>query len=305
VDLFREARDFPGTLAGRATVLTSAAMARAGVTPEAAEWRADHGGLTRMHRGVYLSGVAEPDLLDRIHAAQAVCSPRTVVGFHSAAALLGFGVVEDDRVHVVVAPDEPFPQQPTIRVHRAALPVTPVVRRGVACTSAARTAIDLARTVPRDLALATLDAALFSRTCTATTLAAEVARHRGLPGYVRAKSLVARADGLSQCTQESQLRLIIHDAGLVSFVPQVEIRHRGVKKYVLDLADVHRRVAAEYDGASHALRVRQDRERHNWLDERGWRMRYFTDIDLYQRPEKIVRDLRIALADRPSPPARR
>jgi very-short-patch-repair endonuclease len=186
-----------------------------------------------------------------------------------------------------------------IRVHRS----IPLVREamslgGVPCTTAARTAIDLARTLPRSLALATLDCALANGACTRDALAAEAARHRTLPGSRQATELVEKADGRAQCTQETQLRLTIHDAGLRGFEPQVEVMDNGVKKYVLDLADIEHKVAAEYDGISHdePRRRQLDRERHNWLDAHGWRMRYFTDVDLYRRPWRIIRDLRTAIA---------
>ena len=54
--------------------------------------------------------------------------------------------------------------------------------------------------------------------------------------------------------------------------------------YVVDLADRRLRVAAEYDGSSHLdrARLRSDRTRHNYLSTRHWRMRYFTDQDLYR-----------------------
>src|SRR5690606_6754137 len=143
------------------------------------------------------------------------------------------------------------------------------------CTPAARTAIDLARTLPRSSALAILDCALANGACTHDALVAEVARHRGLPGSRQARELVAKADGRSQCRQETQLRLLLHDAGLLGFVPQVAVLHNGFKRYVLDLADEKHKVAAEYDGISHddPRRRHRDRERHNWLDGQGWRMR--------------------------------
>ena len=66
--------------------------------------------------------------------------------------------------------------------------------------------------------------------------------------------------------------------------------------YVLDLADVEHRIGVEYDGSSHLdrNRLRDDRARHNWLESHGWRMRYFTDRDLYRRADYILRTVRAA-----------
>jgi very-short-patch-repair endonuclease len=153
----------------------------------------------------------------------------------------------------------------------------------------------------REAALPVLDAALSSGACDSAALLAEVTRHRRLRGICRVRALVELADGRSQCRQETHLRLILHDAGLREFVPQVPVNDDyGNLRYFLDLADTRRRVAAEYDGASHLNRpsLRNDRERHNWLDENGWRMRYFTDRDLYRSPDRIVRIVRAALQGR-------
>jgi very-short-patch-repair endonuclease len=253
---------------------------------------------------MYLVGETEPDLLDRIRAALRVSPAHAVVGFHSAALLLGFGVLSTTGVHVVVSAGSLFPHRQGVRVHQSVVPMgEPVLRHGIPCTPAARTAVDLARTVHRPLALSILDAALANGVCDKDALEDEVARHAGLAGVRQARALVGMADHRSQCSQESHLRLVLRDGGLVDFEPQVPAYDEyGNARYYLDLADPRRRVGAEYDGASHLSRdrLRADRTRHNWLESAGWRMRYFTDRDLYTRPGEIVRTLRAACADRPA-----
>ncbi len=304
VNLYRDALLFPGTLRGRNRVATLAQLNERGVSRHAAQWHTDHGRVTRAHRGAYLLGRTHPDLLDRIRAALHVSPPNAVVGFHTAAALLGFGVVTSEDVHIVVPQGGLLPLRRDIRVHQSVLPVgDPVLRLGIACTPAARTAVDLARTVHRPLALSILDAALANGACDKEALMREVIRHVGLSGVRQARDLIAFADPRSQCSQESHLRLVIHEGGLVDFEPQVPVYdENGRARYYLDLADPRRRVGAEYDGASHLSRdrLRQDRARHNWLESAGWRMRYFTDRDLYARPAEIVRILRAACTDRPA-----
>jgi very-short-patch-repair endonuclease len=302
VDLYSDAAAFPRTLRGPATALTTAGLAAQGITEAAAWWRVNRGGVLRAHRGVYLAGVTAPDLLDRIRAALAVSPPDAVVGFQTAAALQGFGVVEDTRIHLVVAPGSNFPFRKGIRVHQSVLHKdAPVLWRGIACTAPARTAIDLARVLRRPQGLSILDCALHVQACDLQALRGEVSRHRGLAGIRRARALLDVADGRAQCAQETHLRLLLHDSGLTTFVPQWPVPGpRGRTRYVLDLADPQRRVAAEYDGGSHLGRARHrnDRVRHNWLDGAGWRMRYFTDSDLYRDPHSVIRILRAALSDR-------
>jgi very-short-patch-repair endonuclease len=301
VDLYREAQRFPGTLLGWGSSASAAQLGRSGLGRSARRWRADHGQIARVVRGAYVVGQGSPDLLDRIRAALAVCGTECVVGFHTAAALLGFGVEEDAAIHMVVPLGSPFPTHKGIKVHQSTVPVTPVAWQGVPCTPPARTAIDLARVLARPSGLAVLDAALASGGCGPDELLAEVARHRGHKGVRRVRDLACLADARSQCKQESHIRLILHDGGLRGFEPQVPACDEfGITRYYLDLADRQRRVAAEYDGSSHLAResMRNDRERHNWLDQQGWRMRYFTDRDLYRRPEWIIRTIRAALNDR-------
>lgn len=286
-DLYENARQTPLLLAGRRRPHSTDEMLTSGLTRHGLHWRSTRGRIRRPHRGLYLTG--EPDLLDLARAALSVCPPGTVLGYHTAAALLGFGIMPARKVHVIVGPDMVVPQRRGIIAHQSVLPIEPAEALGLPCTPAARCAVDLARGLRRTDALPVLDAALHARACDLDDLLGEVKLHDGLRGVRQARELVPLADPRPQCRQESQLRLILHDGGLPGFVPQWPVRDDdGVVRYYLDLANPRTRVAAEYDGASHLERLRNDRERHNWLDERGWRMRYLTAWDLYDRPNTIV-----------------
>jgi very-short-patch-repair endonuclease len=298
VDLYRDAQALPRTLRGRNLLAGPADLEAGGLSPSATKWRARRGRMTRAHRGVYLVGATLPDLLDRVRAALHVAPPTAVVGFQTAAALLGFGVVEDPRIHLVVPCGGPVPHLTGIVSHESTLTLDkPEVVLGVPCTPAARCALDLARALPRADALSTLDAALAAGACVPDDLASELAVHDRLRGIRQARDLVPLADPRPQCRQESHLRLILHDGGVTELVPQHRVTDdENAVTYFLDLADVRRRIGIEYDGSSHLdrNRLRADRERHNWLESHGWRMRYFTDRDLYRRPEYVLRTVRAA-----------
>jgi len=292
MDLYREARLFPKTLGADTTLIRAVDLADHGITANAAWWRTAHGRMTRPHRGLYVPRAGALDLLDRARAALAVASPDAVVGYHTAAALLGFGVVESPDVHLIVPSGKRFPQRAGIVAHQSVVPVDePAWVHGVPCSPPARTAIDLARAVNRYDGLATLDAALFCAACTPEQLADELVAHGGLKGVKRAEALVPLADGRAACRQETRLRLILVDAGFMGFEPQVAVWDGGEwPRYFLDLADRRYRIAAEYDGSSHLSRerMRDDRDRHNFLSHQGWDMRYFTDQDIYRRPGYII-----------------
>jgi len=174
---------------------------------------------------------------------------------------------------------------------------------GVPCVPAARCAIDLARTVQRIDALPILDAALRSGACELNGLVIEVARHDGLRGIRQARELTPLATPLAECRQESQLRLILHDGRIPTPQPQFRVFDEyGVELWRIDLAHEEEKLGTEFDGSSHLdrSRLRSDRYRHNWLESHGWTMRYFTDADLYRRPDFIVSTVRYALTSRRS-----
>ena len=76
-----------------------------------------------------------------------------------------------------------------------------------------------------------------------------------------------------------------------------DLRADGLSREQVREATPALRIGGEYDGVSHLdrQRMRQDRERQNWLSAHGWTMRYFTDIDIYHRPLYVVSAMREAL----------
>jgi hypothetical protein len=146
VILYRTAQQFPATLRGDAVLVPTSKLA---ISARAARWRASQGRIARPYRGLYLLATTSPDLEDRAKAALALASPHAVIGFHTSAALMGFGVATSDDVHLVVPAGAPFPQRAGIRVHQSVVAIKPFLVRGIPWTSPARTAIDLARVLPR------------------------------------------------------------------------------------------------------------------------------------------------------------
>lgn len=253
--------------------------------------------LIRVRRGIY---AAEPCGDEYELLALLLCLPEgAALTRQSAARRHGFGVLREDQVHIQLPPQVSRPPLPGLVVHHSVLPVRPVLVDGLPCVPAARCAVDLARTVRRLDALPVLDAALRCGAVTHDELVAELPAHRSLRGVRQARDLVPLADGRAECRQESQLRLVLLDGRLPPPEPQIWVYDSyGIRRYRLDLGYRERRIGIEYDGMSHLdrERLRHDRERVNWLDANGWRMRYFTDQDLYRRPHHIVTTIRAALS---------
>ncbi|MFI2664928.1 DUF559 domain-containing protein [Micromonospora carbonacea] len=254
------------------------------------------GQVVRARRGVYADGPIED--LDALRALLLCLPSEAMLSRHTAARLHGFGVLPEGAVHVQLPPEIPRPRLPGVVVHHSAVPVEPVLVRGLPCAPAPRCAVDLARTVRRLDALPVLDAVLRAGVVSRDGLVEEVLSHGGLPGVRQARSLVPLADGRAECRQESQLRLVLIDGGLPVPEPQVWVLDEdGAGRYRLDLGYRRRRIGIEYDGLSHLdrERLRYDRDRANWLASEGWTMRHFTDRDLYRRPAHIVTTIRALL----------
>jgi very-short-patch-repair endonuclease len=142
--------------------------------------------------------------------------------------------------------------------------------------------------------LATLDAVLRSGTCTAEDLAAACAAQRGLRGIAAVAPLVPSADARAESPMESRMRWRFLDAGLPAPQLQVEVGGPG-RRHRVDLGWEERLLAAEFDGlTAHMTRhqLADDRDRHNWLTDRGWRLLHFTGVDVYRRADAMVATVR-------------
>jgi hypothetical protein len=299
-DLYQKAAELPLLLAGARSATAYGDLRRAGLTRSALRWEVRRGRRSASLRRTYLTGSGAPDLLDRIKALFLVLPRDAAVGFHTAASLHGFGVLDSARLHVVVPRGAPVAQIRGVAVHEAVLPFEPVSVLGLTCVPAARCAVDLARTVRRLDALPILDAVLSCGASVMDDLRAEVVRHARLRGIRQARELTDLADPRPACRQESQARLLLYDARLPVPVPQFPVYDDGYPRYVLDLAYDEEMVGLEFDGVSHLSRERMitDRRRHNWLEGRGWGMRYITSHDLYHAPRGFVENVRSALSVR-------
>lgn len=298
-DLYDQAISLPRLLAGDQDAWRYGGLRARGVTADQVRWAVRRQRLVRVFHDAYLLGSGPADLLGTLRAAAQVAPPDGVFSHQTAAALHGFGVMDSATVHITVPAGTAVPRRRGITAHQSALPPDEVVTvLGLPCLPPARVAVDLARGLPRPDALAVFDAALRATACTPDSLAAEVVRHEGLRGVCQARELSPLANPLAECRQETHMRLLLHDARLPAPRLQLVVADEwGVARFWIDLGYEELRVGIEYDGESHLdrHRARADRRRHNWLAQNGWRMRYFTDDDLYRRPAALVQMARATL----------
>ncbi|MFD6163432.1 hypothetical protein ACFWF7_33765 [Nocardia sp. NPDC060256] len=225
-------------------------------------WR---GEWVRVFHGVYREA-GTPELVElRVEAARLSMRLPVVVASHATAAELhGFSVIESAATHVI-GKQRSRSKQLVVHQDRVDSANLAVVK-GTLTTNPVRTAVDLARTLNRLDALATVDAAL-RLGLSQSALEEEVARHRGRRGFRQAAELVGVADGRSESPMESRTRLRCIDAGLPHPEPQVEVATRDGPRR-LDLGWRQSRIGLEYDSAAwhsgpHA--AARDTARHNTL----------------------------------------
>jgi hypothetical protein len=201
------------------------------------------GDIVRVCHGVYAR--KSPDIMGTLSALDLMVGQPLVACMGTAAWLYGFDTERDGRVHVL---DPAVRLRPTtgVMVHqRAGAPLRRV--QGRLTTAPAWTAVEVARTLRRPRALATLDAALHVGACTVAELEAAVHEQKGRRGIVGVRELLSYADGRAESPMESEARLVFIDHGLPRPELQFEILDHCGDLWRADFAWIDAKVVAEYD----------------------------------------------------------
>lgn len=228
------------------------------------------GALERIWHGVYCLGEPADDL--RLRGLDLSCGKPVAVCLGTAAAMFGFDTEQPTDLHVLDPPGCALRNADGLQVHRRdGAPL--VVIDGRRATSPAWTAIEVARSLRRPRALATLDAALRSTTCSLPALWRAAVEQKGRRGIVAVRDLLPLADARSESPMESEARLAMIDGGLPIPELQYEIIDGNGELRRLDFAWPQYRVAAEYDGLawhSGPEAMRRDRRRQTALMDVDW-----------------------------------
>jgi len=213
---------------------------------------------------------------------------------------------DDALMHAAIRPDAAHRHRDGLRLHwRTVEAIDIVVIDGLACMSATRTLVELARDpkLPPLLVVQIIDGALRDRRTTKEDLLACLARFPGERGVARARRLVNRARDGVDSPQETKMRLMLEHGGITDLDVNMEICNDHGD--VLARGDLGKRLLliwGEYDGfGPHSERemFRNDRPRHRWLERRGWHVMRFVDTDL-RNPRAVCQEWRVAIAEAPA-----
>ncbi|MBW0012333.1 hypothetical protein [Mycobacterium sp.] len=275
-------------------VVTSAQALRH-LTRRGLESELNGGALQRIWYGVYGRGQVDRGL--QLRALDLMTATTVAMSLGTAADAYGFDTERTADLHVLNPPGRQLRSADGLKVHRRqGEPLTLV--RGRPTTEPAWTAIEVARSLPRPRALATLDAALRSGTCSRDDLKRAVKRQFGRRGIVTARELVGVASPKAESPMESEARLVMIDGGLPPPMLQYEVVDVQGRLWRLDFAWPELRVAAEYDGVdwhSGPEAFLRDRRRSSALQELGWVLVPIVAEDVRYRPHELVRRLNIQL----------
>lgn len=255
-----------------------------------------------LHRDVYIRRGVPATPLRRAKAAWLWSRGRGVLAGVSAAAVHGTRWLDPDAPAELVRGDHVRPV-PGIVVRRATRLETCVVD-GMAATTPAQTAFDLARRMPLDRAIETIDAL-----CNATDLKVHeieelAAGNKGAHGIGAVPRVLALVDGGAASPPETRTRLLLIRAGLPQPETQIEVFDGDEFVARADMGWKQWRVLVEYDGAQHWTDPTQrtrDIDRYTVLPELGWTVLHVGADLLYRRPEVFVERVRRALASAGAP----
>jgi Transcriptional regulator, AbiEi antitoxin len=201
------------TSVARGGVFTYSDAIAAGYSPAEVVARLRRGSWRRLRRGVYAGADLVPDLAP-LAAALAVLPARAALSHRSAAVVHGLPLVGTQvPVAEVTVPGAAARRRRDLVVHGRPLPEDHVEQRhGLRVTTAARTAVDIARLQPFHAAVATVDAAV--RTGVPKDLLDRLVASEVGPFSRRARRVVAFADARAESPGESLSRVAIAGHGL-------------------------------------------------------------------------------------------
>jgi very-short-patch-repair endonuclease len=195
----------------------------------------------------------------------------------------------------ILVPESSRREPVGITVRRAAVDSADVVLRNrLLLTSRESTIVDCLRVIPFRTGVELLDRALQQKWLSFDDLVFRTQRLIGRPGGLTLARHVRIARPGTRSEAERTMARLLKRAGLTGWRANHPLEGVGV----LDFAFVAQRVAIEIDGrAWHTAgdRFQKDRSRQNSLVLLGWTVLRFTWADLIERPDEVIRQVRLAV----------
>jgi very-short-patch-repair endonuclease len=266
----------------------------AGLSPrqlEGSSWQ-------RVERGVYRWANFTPGPLLQL-AVIARRLPGAVFSGRTAGWLHGLDLLPSDPVEMIIQ-DFRISRRAGLRLERTTLGTGDVVRmRGLPVTSALRTAVDLGSRRPLLDAVIALDMALHRRLVSLPRLRIYLDCNRGVRGIANLRRAIELAEPATESPMETRLRILLVKARLPR--PHAQVLLKDQHGRILGRPDFYypeHRLGLEYDGASHRDSLVADNRRQNLLLNAGYRLLRFTAADIFQEPESVIAQVRLAMSQR-------
>jgi len=260
----------------------------------------------RVLRGYYSFTAAVP-LRVRVQAALSVAGHEGVVCGPTSLSLAGVDLPQrlgrDARMWIQVPSAQTWPTRPEIRLVRTSRlrPTTrilglpslelPYCWLQLAPELSIRELVELADAMTRRQHPA----------CTKDSLAEAIDSSPGARGVPKARAALGLAQEGTDSIPETDLRLLLVRAGLPAPTVNLMVVDGTGRRYYLDLAYEHAKLAIEYDGAYHVsdrAQMHRDAARRRALEDQGWRIITITAADLATDPAGVVASVRQALGAR-------
>jgi hypothetical protein len=222
---------------------------------------------------IYVQKDVEPTLAVRTRGAWLWSRRRGVITGRAAAALHGARWVDDATEIELLWANNHCPDGIITRRERIA-PGEITWIDGMPVATPARTGLDLGRYLPRDIAVAHLDALASATGVTAEEILDLTYRYKGRHGVRLCREAAELVDAGAQSPQETRLRLLLIDKGFPPPQTQIPVIDQyGFEFAYLDMGWKDLRIAVEYDGDHH----RTDTDQYRWdarrlrkLADAGW-----------------------------------
>lgn len=246
----------------------SEAIASGAVTPYALRSR-----FVALHHDVYVTDIDKLTALDRARAGWLWSGRQAVVAGQSAAALHGAKWVDSHKSAELLSPNRRPPRGIRTWSDRVDDDEIQAVD-GVATTTPARTALDLACRYPLVKAVAAIDALARATQLKIADVELLAERYKGRRGIRRARVALDLVDPGAESPRESWLRLVVIRNDFPRPQTQMPVYDEyGALVAVFDMGWEHLKIAMDYEGEHHWLsrkRLNHDIRKAEAVAELGW-----------------------------------